>query len=153
MFINSSENQSTPHRLRCWPLHRCASSALIKTMSDLVFSHSILRLKNKVGAWGKALAYKIHDGARPKLRGVYCYLTWVTLLFRVKCDAKTRLQSQSESHVLQTAPPPAFSCQAHLDCFTCAGDPVVRCSAANVSSRRLDQRKAVCNTAAQEKGG
>lgn len=78
------------------------------------------------------MAYKMHDGARPMLCTVYCYLTWVTLFFRVKCDAKTRLQSPSESHVLQTAPPPAFSCQAHLDGFTCAGDPVVRCSAVRV---------------------
>lgn len=34
---------------------------------------------------------------------VYYYLTWVTFCFCVKLDAKTRLQSPSESHVLQTA--------------------------------------------------
>lgn len=49
------------------------------------------------------MAHQTRDGARPKLRAVRCYLTWLTLCFRVKWDAKTRLQSPSESHVLQTA--------------------------------------------------
>lgn len=34
---------------------------------------------------------------------VYYCLTWVILCFCVKWDAKTRLQSPSDSHVLQTA--------------------------------------------------
>lgn len=51
----------------------------------------------------QTLANQIRDGARPKLRAVCYRLTWVTLCFCVKWDAKTRLQSPSESHVLQTA--------------------------------------------------
>lgn len=49
------------------------------------------------------MADQIRDGAQPKLCAVCYYLTWATLCFRVKWDAKTRLQSPSESHVLQTA--------------------------------------------------
>lgn len=88
-------------------------------MSDPFFSPQYIYKKKK---W--ILANQIHDGAWPMLCTVYYYLTWVTLCNCVKWDAKTRLQSQSESHVLQSA----FSCQAHLDCFTCACDPVVQCS-------------------------
>lgn len=135
------------------PLHRRPSFALIKTMSDL-FSTVYYAKKKKKKKWvlGEALAYKMHDGARPKLCTVYCYLTWVTLFFRVKCDAKRRLQSQSESHVLQTAPPPAFSCQAHLDCFTCAGDPVVRCRAVRVEPSAGSKKSGVQQRRVKKRG-
>lgn len=64
-------------------------------MTEHFFSHSILQKST--------LANQMHDGAWPMLCTVYYRLTWVTLCFRVKWDAKMKLQSPSESHVLQTA--------------------------------------------------
>lgn len=54
---------------------------------------------------------------------VYCilspYLGYIVFPCEVGC--------QDEASEPIWVSRPAFSCQAHLDCFTCAGDPVVQC--------------------------
>lgn len=65
-------------------------------MTDHFFSHGILQKKDP-----RPIKCSMEPGQC--LCAVYHRLTWVTLCFRVKWDAKTRLQSPSESHVLQTA--------------------------------------------------
>ena len=88
-------------------------------MTDHFFSHGILQKKDP-----RPIKCSMEPGQccvryTIALPGLHCVSVW---------SGMPRRGFRAHLSLTSYRQPSAFSCQAHLDCFTCAGDPVVRCS-------------------------